>query len=81
MKQLRFSRPQRIAQVRRLTERQEALVRYLRWEGKPIQVDRLAGPFGYAHPRAACDRLVARGLAVRIEPGIYQARKLRERRA
>lgn len=79
--QLRFTRPGRRAQTSRMTDRQERLLGYLRWEAKPIAVDRLGVIFDYKHPRAAADRLVARGLVVRVSVGVYKARTLRERRA
>lgn len=81
MKQLRFSRPAHVVKVQRMTDRQEKLLGYLRWEAKPVQVDRLGPIFDYHYPRAACDRLVARGLATKVSPGVYRSRALRERRA
>lgn len=82
MKQLRFSRPARVATMDRMTDRQQRLLGFLRWEGgKPVPVDRLGDILGYSYPRRACDRLVARGLVRKIEPGVYASRPLRERKA
>lgn len=63
----------------RLTSRQLALLRTLRWGGAQ-EAARLGRVFGYAYPREACERLVARGLAERVSPGVYRAKVVRERR-
>lgn len=79
--QLRLSRPAKKVRVARLTRRQANLLLALRWEGKSAgDADALGELLGYAYPREACDRLVARGLAVKVRPGIYRAAVVRERR-
>lgn len=78
--QLRLTRPVRRVRVRRLTARQRALVELLRFTGG-MQAERVGRMMGYAYPRAACERLVRRGLVVRRKGGVYEARKLSERRA
>lgn len=77
--QLRLTRPVRKVRVKRLTERQRALVDLLRFSGG-MDVDRVGRMMGYAYPRAACERLVKRGLVVR-RGKTYEARKLSERKA
>jgi hypothetical protein len=80
-RQLRLTRPaQRSPDVRRLTERQHALLAWIRTYGFPMDVDPLGRIFGYAEPRRACERLVRRGLAKKVRPGVYQAVVLRERK-
>lgn len=64
----------------RLTSRQRILLRALRWEKGPQDALKLGEMMGYAYPREACDRLVARGLVEKVSPGYYRARVVRERR-
>jgi hypothetical protein len=65
----------------RLTQRQANLLLALRWQGKSAgDADAIGQLLGYAYPRAACDRLVARGLAEKVAPGIYRPRVIRERK-
>lgn len=63
----------------RLTHRQRALLAALRWRGEQMDAEALGRWHGYAYPREALDRLVARGLAVKIAPGVYRAKVVRER--
>lgn len=79
--QLRLTRPVRQSRVKYLTKRQRELLAILRWGSEPVHVDLIARQMGYAYPRAACDRLVRRGLAVKVSSGLYRARVLSERRA
>lgn len=65
----------------RMTERQKTMLRWLRYDGGPCEADHLGHLLGYLHPRAACDRLVSRGLVRKLRPGVYQARRVTERRA
>jgi hypothetical protein len=48
--------------------------------GAPAEAQTLGYLLDYAHPRAAFDRLVARGLAEKVAPGVYRAVVVRERR-
>lgn len=79
MGQLRFSRPSRRANVDRLTERQQALLAWLRGIGRPASVGEIERLTTYSDGRGACERLCRRGLAVKLRPGVYRARALRER--
>jgi hypothetical protein len=83
--QLRLSRPaQRAPEMRRLTARQRELLGLLRAaEPHPdgsVPTSSVAWWLGYAQPSAACDRLVRRGLAKKVRPGVYKAVVLRERK-
>lgn len=78
--QLRLTRSAKRVEMTRLTHRQRALLKALRWEKGPHDALRLGELLGYAYPREACDRLVARGLAEKVSPGYYRARVVRERR-
>lgn len=66
-----------------MTGRQQELLLYLRSVGEPVSVDYdgLVRSMRYAAPRRACDRLVARGLVVKVSAGVYRAKALRERLA
>ena len=66
--------------MERLTKRQENLLGMLRWDGGEKDADVLGHLCAYARPRAACDRLVARGLAVKVRSGVYRAVVVRERK-
>lgn len=82
--QLRLTRPAKKVRVGRMTQRQTNLLGMLRWDGdsavgRMCSADRLGELCGYAYPRAALDRLVARGLAEKVRPGVYRARVIRER--
>lgn len=89
MRQLRLTRPARKANADRLTDRQQALLDILRWNAglskqlqRPLGVhDPIADQLGYRDIRRACDRLVRRGLVVKLGPGDYRPRVLRERKA
>lgn len=88
--QLRLTRPAKKVRMERLTRRQRALLDLLRapaeisaagtvaWRAG-VEAARVGQLMGYAHPARACDRLVARGLAMKVRPGIYRARVIRER--
>ena len=67
--------------MERMTKRQGELLHRLRYELVPLEADMLGAVYGYAYPRAACDRLVARGLVEKVRPGVYRAVVVRERRA
>lgn len=89
MRQLRLTRPARKANAERLTERQQALLDIVRWNAglprtlqRPLAVrDPIAAQLGYKDVRRACDRLVRRGLLMKVGPGDYRPRVLRERKA
>lgn len=51
----------------------------MRWTTAGADAERIGALLGYAYPRRACDRLVARGLARKVSPGVYVARRVGER--
>lgn len=75
--QLSLTRPTKRVRTHRLTERQRTLLTILRWTMRGVAIDSF--PTGYRNPRAACDRLVRRGLVRKLGPGIYVARRVGER--
>lgn len=91
--QLRLSRPaQRVPEMKRLTRRQHELLTLLRNPDGAGHVAGQATPWrsgvttkhvgrvmGYASPREALERLVVRGLVVKVRRGVYRAVVLRER--
>lgn len=77
--QLRLSRPAKKVRTGRLTTRQQNLLGLIRWDDSETDADRVGAICGYAFPRAACDRLVARGLVRKVRPGVYRAVVVRER--
>lgn len=79
--QLRLTRPEKRARTKYLTQRQQSLLALLRFYEGPVDVALIGRLMKYRDPRGACERLVRRGLAVKVEAGWYRARALRERKA
>jgi len=69
-RQLAITRPQREWNVHRLTEQQKGVLEWARLHGE-VRPRELRRAHGYAHPTAALNKLVARGLLVRTHRGRY----------